>query len=138
MKTRIADEMADAPPWEQPTLRKRALRLDGTQEIAPTQVDTDQYTAFMGSLQQSAATTPIVRTKVFTVPEIFRDTLLSAIKRLKQKRAPGSDMIRPETFRAEPHSFGDAALALWRAVGHVAKMPHLLISRLLFPIYKRK
>lgn len=138
LQDRLSDEMASSAPGEQLTIFKRALKLDGMRDIAPTKVDPDTYTDFMQSLQPDPTQTPPVPTLPFTVPDSFRDSLLRAIQKLKPKKSPGPDHIRPEIFRLEPHLFADATMALWRAIGRLTHVPSLLTSSLLSPIYKRK
>lgn len=139
MTRNLADELENANPTTEGSIMKRALALEGNNEVAPTKVDADDFTNFIQSMQPSLQTTPIVHINKFEVPDSFLQTLITAITiQVKSKKSPGPDMIRTDIFKLTPMLFAKAALELWRAVGRLASMPLLLRSGLLVPIYKGK
>lgn len=137
LKLQIADELENGNPAEDLRLLKRALAVDGLRDVAPVQVDPDKYTEFMAELQPPAESTTLVETLPFTVPDTFRASLLTAItQKLKPKRSPGPDLIPTEIFKVLPYIFIDAAMDIWRAIGRINRVPSLIHSALLSPIYK--
>lgn len=93
----------------------------------------------MQSLHPNPGTVPLVPLQCFNVPESFMEDLLTAIRiKLKAKKAPGPDTTQPEVFRVAPELFAEAAFELWRAVERIGKVPSVIHSGLLSPIYKRK
>lgn len=121
------------------TLLKRALALHGSKEMVPSEVDPDDYTAFIKSLKPNPETTDTSNILCFDVPASFRTSMLLVIRtKLKSRKAPGLYLLRTEIFHIHAGLFADAALELWRAVGCTASVPTILRSGLLFPVYKNK
>lgn len=99
---------------------KCALYLDGLQDISPSRIDHDPYAVFMQSVQLEPRSHPTVFPHVFKVQPHFHSSMVQSITAMKVKKLPGSDFIRPDTFRLDPELFVDATLALWEALGWVA------------------
>lgn len=139
LKNTVADVFAGCNPSDEPQLMKRAVDLDGARQVCTPTVDPDQFTEFMANLQPPEDQAPRVQPQCFEVPDSFREDLRDAIQlKLKAGKAPGPDKIRPEIFRLSPDMFAEAGLELWRAVGRLGKVPTLLSSGYLSPIYKKK
>ena len=99
-------------------------------------LDPKMFTSFY--VDQCKAPRPVhFPISLFTVPESFKELLLSAVRYAPTKKTPGLDMVIGESLRLVPEQHTEFLFHMWIACGELGVIPQAWKRGLLVPIHKR-
>ncbi len=133
----LGDLLESNIPHLDSQLTKSILDISKEEPESNVEVDPDEFTDYMQSLQPEGAV-PITLEKTNELPDSFKASIRDAIDTGKKKKAPGPDKARTEMIQLAPRLFTDACFELTRATLRVGFTPSIYTSGNLRPIYKKK